>query len=188
MEQNQKASQPSDTQEISQNTETTTSSLLSRSEYLKKLKNLYLNGTSVVKIAKMMNRSRWAIYLALSECGVDTSLGLRGKKKVETEVDSYLDNEWFSSEIGRSPTKIAEAIGVPVSKVHLCLKTRRGILVSLALKMPFEQILLDSDFIDWHVDPYRMLARFHGKRNNIETEIELSKLDMMAVLKDMQKG
>ena len=133
-----------------------------------------------------MKKSRWGIYLALKECGVDTSLGLRGKRKEETKIDTYLDTKWLGEDIGRSPTKIASLLEVKVAKVHLCLKNRRNTLIALALRMPFEYVLNDGQIVDWYVDPYRMIAHFHGEREGKEVEIKLNKLDLMAILRKMQ--
>lgn len=60
--------------------------------------------------------------------------------------------------------------------------------MALALRMPFEYVLDGGDVVDWHVDPYKMLAIFNGIFNGKEIQVDLNKLDMESILRNMQEG
>jgi len=136
-----------------------------------------------------LKKSRQGIYLALRESGVDTSLGLRGKRREGNIVDKYLDGEWKGEEIGRSPTGIADRLGIEVRRVHSALKHRRNSIMALADKMPMEEVLIGGKIVDWNVDPYTLSANYQGYLAEGERKsITLSKLDMEMILRTMQEG
>lgn len=79
-------------------------------------------------------------------------------------------------------------MNVVTKEVNVVLKNRYNSLVALAKRMPFEEILTGGDLIDWNVDPYRMTATFSGIMESGEKkEIQLNELDMLEVLKSMQR-
>lgn len=136
-----------------------------------------------------MKKSRWGIYLALKESGVDTSLALRGRRRRPSIVDEFLDEEWMDSDLGRAPKQISEYLGVSINKVYSALKNRRSTLKALAEKMPLEEVLCGGDIVDWFVDPYRGIAEFNGTLESGERKrVVLTKLDMMSILKLMIGG
>jgi len=137
----------------------------------------------------MMKKSRQGIYLALKESGVDTSLGLRGRRHELGEIDKFLDERWFKMAVGRSPSGIAEILNVSIDEVHATLKNRRSEMIAIAGRMPFEEVMTGGELVDYHVDPYRMLAHFSGRMPNGERKrVTLSKMDCLSILRDMQGG
>jgi hypothetical protein len=137
-----------------------------------------------------MKKSRWGIYLALRESGVNTSLGRRGKRREDKRVDVYLDGEWRGdSDIGRSPKAIAKRLNVPVSDVHTTLKIRTNSLINLASRMPMDEVLTGDDFVDFYVDPYMLEAHFSGINTEGERkEISLTEDQMSEFVIKMQSN
>lgn len=107
--------------------------------------------------------------MTLKKAGVDTSLGIRGRKRRDNPIQVFLDDEWMVSAIGRSPKRIASRLNVEVIEVNTVLRHRRDSLVKKAERVPLED---DSWFT---VDPYRMRVEFNLEDSMIlmtETEME----------------
>lgn len=104
-------------------------------------------------------------------------------------IGKYLNGDWKSEAIGRSPKGIADRLGVSVSDVNTTLKSRYNSLLAIAERMPFEDVLIGGDLVDWNVDPYMMIAHFSGiDEEGNEQNIALSELDMMSILVKMKSG
>lgn len=158
-----------------------------RQAYLDKIKELYLTGIPVTRIAEIMDRSRWAVYLALNECGVDTSLGFKGRLVPTNKIQDFLNNEWMQSSLSREPSKIAKHLGVPSKSVHSVLRNRRQALKNRADKIPMEDVM--SGFIFYIIDPYRMIVEFHGIGEDGKSKtIEMTPSEMEEAIRRIAVG
>lgn len=104
-------------------------------------------------------------------------------------IGKYLNTDWKTEPIGRSPMGIASRLSVSVKDVNTTLKSRYNSLLAIAERMPFEDVLVGGDIVDWNVDPYIMVAHFSGiDEEGNEKNISLSESDMLSVLQKMQSG
>ena len=132
-----------------------------------------------------MNRSRWGIYLALREAGIDTSLGFKGRQRSVNGIKDFLDNSWMSSSLPRSPKQIAEHLNVRVESVQSVLRNRRHALNNRAKHVPIEHFL--EGFVYYVPDPYKNLVRFCGEgEDGKELQIEMTPPEMEEAIRRTQ--
>ena len=136
-----------------------------------------------------MGTSRWWIYVLLKESGVNTSIGRRGKKRSDNLVDIYLNEQWKASDLGRSPKKIAEHLGVSVTMVNTCLKNRDNSLISSAYRLPITEVLSGMKSVSFKTDPYKLCVTYLGKNKDGEDkQITLSEKEINEALLKIQSG
>lgn len=118
---------------------------------------------SVTEIAGRVKKSRWGVYCALKEAGVDTTQH-NMRKRLPTDANLFLDNQWSELEYGRSPKNIEELEGIKQSTMIACLRNRRDSLASKAESVALPEFKGDVFF---KVDPYLMTVEFTGKLNKV---------------------
>lgn len=83
---------------------------------------------------------------------------MRGRKRKDSPIQDFFDDDWLESDLGRSPKAIAERLDVSVEKITAVLRHRRDGLSKKAEKVP-----LAFQTGAWYlVDPYRMRVEFHS--------------------------
>ena len=97
-----------------------------------------------------MMKSRWWIYLALREAGINTSIGYALLPRKNTPTNNYLDNEWTPM-VGKSPKKIAEVSGIKLSTIVSAIRKRRDSLANKVEHLPLKNY---EGLVTFVVNPY----------------------------------
>ena len=102
---------------------------------------------------------------------------MRGRKRKDSPIQDFFDNDWLASDLGRSPKAIAERLSVPVDIITAVLRHRRDGLSKKAEKVPY------ANMGTWYtVDPYRMRVEFHQN----ETVTLMTEEEMITAIRENQ--